>query len=116
MAMSGEALGAIIGVCGTIVVAGMAYLFAPKKSKPETRKMVIEAEVLTESQQLKKDTFCQEQLEILEKKYKEVQIEIDGYRKTLKELLVKLDETEIKYHKALNTITFLNIELSAYKI
>ena len=108
----------------TIVAAGalvlgtggvLAYFRAPKRPREETKKMIAETTVLTDTQQIEKDRFCQEQLEILEKKFRDLQIEFDGYRKSLKELSAKLDETEIKYHKALNTITFLNIELAAYK-
>lgn len=115
MVMSNEVLVSIISVTGTIVAVGLAYLIAPKKSPQETTKMVVETTGLTETQQLQKDKFCQEQLESLERKFKELTGEFDGYRAVLKEVSLKLDETEIKYHEALITITFLNIELAAYK-
>lgn len=112
--MNWEPIGTII----TSLIGGsvLMYFFAPKKSKTETSKMIIETSVITDNQQLQKDKFCQEQLQILEKKYKELQADFDAVRETLKAASARVDETETKYREALNTITFLNIELSAYKM
>lgn len=106
---------ALSGAAGGILVKAWEYYRPKKKEVQETGKISIEAMVLSDTEQRAKDKFCEDQLNGLEKKYKILQSEMDALRDILKDVMAKLDETERKYHQALNDITYLKIELAAYK-
>lgn len=100
---------------GALILKGYQTISGKKKEVAQTGKISIETRVLNETEQRDKDKFCEEQLTNLENRYRELQSENSELRRLLKEITGKLDEAEKKTNEALNDITFLRIELAAYK-
>lgn len=115
MGISDTLLIALAGATGGILVKAWDYYRPKKKEVQETGKISIESMVLSDTEQRAKDKFCEDQLTALEKRYKDLQREMDTLRDILKTVMTNLNETEKKYHEALNDITYLRIELAAYK-
>jgi len=93
-----------------------------RKEKAEARKTNIEGRVLTAAEQRDQDKFTEEQLTKLEARFSKLQDENDLWQQEnrkltdrAKELLLKLEESQIEMKQARSEITILKMELIAYK-
>ncbi len=115
MALSDGIFAGMVSVSTILVTEGFRFLFGRKKNVKETEKISAETKALSDSGQRERARFCEEQLNHLEVKYKEQQVENDRLRAILKQMTVELDELQRKTNETLNDITFLRAELAAYK-
>lgn len=86
-----------------------------KKEKVESEKISIQAAAIHDKNIREKGDFLEGQLTNLEERYKEMQAENIELRTMLRKATILLEEAEKKNIEALNAITFLKIELAAYK-
>lgn len=106
---------ALISGVTLMIRESIAFLRKQKKVVQETEKISAETKVLISSEQREKARFCEEQLLALEQRYNEQQEENNKLREMLKVLTIQLDELQKKTNETLNNITFLKLELEAYK-
>ncbi|HEY5391069.1 MAG TPA: hypothetical protein VIJ57_03055 [Hanamia sp.] len=116
------AIAALFTTIGTIIGKVFLGLSDAKKQKVESAKIKIDGSVLSDSEQREKNRFTEEQLTNLEKRFKDQQSENRILQQEnvaliirIKELSIKLEDAEKKTNKALSDITFLRIQLEAYR-